>query len=73
MYAAVDVGVYVVVLLGHGIHHTAGFLRGGSVVEIDEWFVIYSPAQDGKILSDALYVVGHILSFGLQNYKEFFN
>ena len=47
--SAVDVGVVAFVVAGDGVDHRARFLRGGSVVEIDEGLAADVLVEDGEI------------------------
>ena len=52
MYATVYVGIDGVVFVGDGLYHFAWFLRGGSIVEVDERTLIYLAAEYGEVLAD---------------------
>ena len=56
VYATVHVGVVMQVAVGDLLNHTEGFLRRGTVVEIDEWLVIDKAVENGEILADCLNV-----------------
>jgi len=43
VHRAVDVGVVVFVEVSDGLDYLFGFLRGCSVIEIDEGMVVYFP------------------------------
>ena len=49
MHATVHVGVGVVVFVGDGLHHLAGLLRGGAVVQVDQGLAVDGAAQDGEV------------------------
>ena len=52
--AAVDVGVGIEIFLTHSIQHAKGFLRGGCIVEIDEWSVVDRSRENGELVSYGL-------------------
>ena len=49
MHATVYVGVGVVVFVGDGFDHRAGFLRGGAVVQVDQRLAVDGAAEDGEV------------------------
>ena len=52
VHAAMHVGIHVVVLIAHGLHHAARLLCGGTVVHVDQRvLVVYGTLQYGKVLS----------------------
>ena len=57
VHAAVHVGVGVVILVGDGLDHTAGFLRRGAVVQVDQGLAVDGAAQDGEVGAYLLDVV----------------
>ena len=63
VHAAVHVGVGVVVFVGDGLHHLAGLLGGGAVVQVDQGLAVDGAAQDGEIGAYLLDFVHKSLSF----------
>src|SRR5262245_33707685 len=57
MYIGVFGGVGVV----QPIEHRLRFLRRGRVVEVDERLAVALHAEDGKILTDAIHIIGAVL------------
>ena len=51
MHAPMHVGVHRIIFFGHRLHHGAGLLRGGRVVEIDQRAVVDRAGEYGKILA----------------------
>ena len=51
VYATMYVGINVKVLLTHGIKDAEWFLRGGSIIEIDQRSAVYFTLQNRKILA----------------------
>src|SRR5690606_9912055 len=58
MDSAVDVRVLAGEKARHRVDHTLRFLRGGSVVEVDEGFAINLPGEDGEIGADGYGIKG---------------
>src|SRR5258708_5126080 len=57
MYAAMDVGVVVLVVAHNRVDHCLRLLGGRSVVEIDERLAVRHLVEDGEILPYLLHVV----------------
>ena len=51
MHAPMHVGVHRIIFVSHRLHHSAGLLRGGRVVEIDQRAVVDRAGEYGKILA----------------------
>ena len=57
MHATVYVGVSIIVFVGDGFDHRAGFLRGGAVVQVDQRLAVDGAAEDGEVGAYLLDVV----------------
>jgi hypothetical protein len=57
--AAVDVGIFFRVGLGHRIEHGLRLLRRGRIVEIDQLLAIDLTREDGEVRADGLHVITH--------------
>ena len=58
----VDIGVDIIILVGHGLYDTAGLLCRGGIVKIDEGTVIDLAAENGEVGTHFLDIVhGSIL------------
>ncbi len=53
VHAAVDVGVRLLIVVGDGIDHLPGLLRGRSVIQINQWMIVYFSGQNRKICADS--------------------
>ena len=51
MHAPMHVGVHRIIFFGHRLHHGAGLLRSGRVVEVDQRAVVDRAGEYGKILA----------------------
>src|SRR5579871_1152822 len=56
MHPAMDVGVVLVIVVDNGIDHHFRLLRGGGIVEIDQWLSMHLLVQDRKLPPDRLNV-----------------
>ncbi len=56
MDGTMNVGVVVAVVVLQGVEYRLRLLRGGRVVEIDEWLTVNLLAEDRKILADVHHV-----------------
>ena len=70
MNAPMDIRIYIILTVFQFLYHATGFLRSGTIVEIDQWLIIDSMSQNGKIFPDGLNVKHHIYScFRRQIYR----
>ena len=56
VYAAMYVGVDAGIAIGNGFDDAARFLGRGGVVEVYQWFTVYFPGKNGKILPYFMYI-----------------
>ena len=68
--AAMDVCIHIQILVAHGVEYAKWLLSGRCIVQIDQWFTIYFPRQNGKIRSYFLYIVHHQVNNLLQRYVK---
>jgi hypothetical protein len=61
MQSAMHIGVFGGVGAGEPLQHRVRLLRRGGVVEIDERLAVHLHGEDGKILANALDIVGAVL------------
>jgi len=63
MHPAVNIAVLIEVIVADAIDYLSGFLRGGTVVEINQGFAVNLFLKDGKIDSYFLDVITHVAWF----------
>ena len=56
--AAVDIRIFPLIEADHPVNHDTGFLRRGSIVEINQGLSIHLTAKDGELLPYCLDFTG---------------